>query len=67
MVLYVKALKANVEDYMKVATILKRVLDELDLKSEGFGVSMENSRQSLAVLDKLLADGITELEAPQKK
>lgn len=66
MVLYVESLRANVVNFVEVASLLVRVLDTLGVEHAGYGESIDNCKANLVVLDGLLAAGVTELEVPQK-
>ena len=66
MVLYIEALRVNIEKYVFLAAGVKSLLDAVGVEGVGFSRAMAVSRENLRQLEGLLAAGITELEVPEK-
>lgn len=66
MVLYIEALRANIEAYRRVSVELRGLMDRYGYGYSGFDNALGVAERNLAVLDELLAAGITELEVPEK-
>lgn len=67
MVLYVKALKENCENYVTVVNLLKTICDSAGVECSGYDQSLETAGANISLCDVLLESGVTELQIPRVK
>ncbi len=67
MVLKLKNLKSNVEQYIRMAKIVRGILELMGVPDENYERTMAVAEENLKELKRLLADGVTVLQVPQRR